>query len=320
MFHFLNKSLNLQLILLFMLTVWAGWTIFAQMTILPANGTLLLFQFIMIIWEWNAVIIRIAVLFLVLTMTIGIIQHFQTHHFSDNRSYMPGVFLLLLLNCGKYLHTLTPALLTLFVMALLMMMYSPNEQAGKMRDRIFAFGLLISFATFQDISAFGLVLFLIMMIALNNVTSFKDNLILVIGLSFPYIWAFAIAFISNGLQAFTQVWRDLTVLAPFKQFTAMRPIEYVTLAVFAIVTILLMIRSKRLLDNKLIVIRQAFNNINMLLISMLLFLWIGIVPLPMALQYLIVPVSIYMSLSVIQKKRCLFVDFLIITLCVLLWL
>lgn len=320
MFHFLNKSLNLQLVLLFLLTVWAGWTIFAQMTIQPANGTLILYQFITKIWEWDAIIIRIVVLFFVLTMTFGIIQHFQTHHFSDNRSYMPGVFLLLLLNCGKFLYTLTPALLTLFIMALIMMMYSPNEQAGKMKDRIFAFGLLISVATFQDISAFGLVLFLIVMIAINNVTSFKDNLILITGLSFPYIWAFAVAFMSSGLPAFTQVWRDLTVLAPVKQFTAIRPIEYVALAVFTIATIVFMIRSKRLLDNKLIVIRQAFNNINMLLISMVLFLWIGIVPLPMALQYLIVPVAIYMSLSVIQKKRCLFVDFLIITMCVLLWL
>ena len=189
-----------------------------------------------------------------------------------------------------------------------------------MKDRLFGFGLLIAIATMLDISAFGIVLFLIMMVAINNVTSFKDILILLSGIALPYIVAFSIAFISNGLQTFAQSWREVNILVPVKQFTHLRVIEYVAIAYFLLVSIILAIRNKRLLDNKLIVIRQAFNNINLLLISMLLFLFLAIVPFPAALFYVLPSVALHMSVAVTQKRYRYVIDVLIVSLCVLLWL
>lgn len=320
MFHSINKNLNIQLFFLALLFGWAGWTIFAQMTPTPADGTMLLFQMVSKIWVWKPVFARILVLITVLLMTLGIIQHSLKNHFAENKSYMPGVFFLLLLNCGKFLVTFSPALLTVFFITLIMMLYSPNEQASKMKDRLFGFGLLIAIATMLDISAFGIVLFLIMVVAINNVTSFKDILILLSGITFPYIFAFSIAFISNGLATFAQSWREVSVLVPTKQFTHLRVIEYATIAYFVLVTIILMIRDKKLMDSKLIVIRQAFSNVNLLLISMLLFLFLGIVPLPTALIYLLPSVALYMSVAVTQKRYRYVIDILIVGLCVLLWL
>jgi hypothetical protein len=200
------------------------------------------------------------------------------------------------------------------------MLYEPNEQAAKMKNRIFTFGLIISIATLLDISASGIALFLFLLISINNVTSFKDIVILFCGLALPYMWAFAVAFFCNGDPVFTQSWRDLSLFVPVKTFTTLRIIDYVTLAVFLVVTIWLMFRDKRLLDNKLIVIRQAFNNVNMLLISMLLSLWLGIMPLPYALFYLLPSLAVYMSLAVSKKRYWPFVDILILALCVMLWL
>jgi len=320
MFHWLSKNLNLQLVLLVPLLGWAGWAIFTRMTLGPSEGSMFLFQYIAKLWAMNDILVRIFALLMVLVMTIAVIQHFHKRHFSDTLNYLPGVFLLLLLNCGKFLYTFTPALLTDFFIALIMMMYSPNESAGKMKDRLFSFGMLIAVATFFDISAFGIVLFLIVMIAINNVTSFKDILILFLGLSFPYIWAFAIAFIVNGTSTFVQSWRNPSLFVPAKMFTSLRVIDYVAAAWFVVVTVFLMIRSKKLLDNKLIVIRQAFNNVNLLLISMALFLWLGMVPLNAALLYLLPPVSLYMSMGVVRKRPWVLVDFMIVSMCVLLWL
>lgn len=320
MFHKISKNTNLQLFILFLLVVWSAWIIFTRMTAMPADGTMKLYQYVAGIWAWKPIALRILAFIMVLATTAGIIHNSQSHHFSENRSFLPGIFLLLLLNCGKFLHTFSPALLTVFFIALSMIIYSPNEQAAKMKDRLFALGLLIAIATMLDISAFGIVLFLIMLIAINNVTSFKDILILLSGLSFPYIYAFSIAFISNSMPAYLQSWRSLHLFEPVKQFTHLRIIDYVALVGFVAVTIALMIRDKHLLDNKLIVIRQAFNNVNLLLISMLLLLWLGIVPLPAALLYLLMPVALYMSVAVSQKKYCYFVDFLIVSLCILLCL
>ena len=318
MFYFLNKNLNLQLVVLTILAGWSAWSIFTTMTFLPDSGTMFLFQVLGKIWAWNSYVVRIGALLVVLTLTWGVIQHFHNHHFSEARTYLPGVFLLLLLNCGKFLSVFTPALLTVFFVALIMMLYTPNETGVKMKDRIFSFGLIIAIATLLDISAFGIVLFFVMMIAVNNVTSFKDIMILLIGISFPYIFAFSVAFMCNGTPVFTQSWRTLSLFAPVKTFTSLRVIDYAALGWFLLVILFFLIRDKRLLDNKLIVIRQAFTNVNLLAISMLLFMFLGIVPLPKALLYLLLPMSVYMSVAVSQKRYRFLVDFQIVALCVLL--
>lgn len=320
MFHLLNKNLNIQLFFLVILTGWSGWLIFSQMSMLPQEGSMLMFQYLASWWTNHNTLVRIFVFAMVLTMTFGVIKHFDNNHFCESRTYMPGIFFLLLLNCGKFLHTFTPSLLTCFFIALILLMDTQNDSSANLKNRIFTFGLTIALATLLDISAFGIILFLILMISINNVTSIKDNLILFSGLLIPYIYAFAISYIAGTLPVFVQSWRDLTIFEPAKQFSHLRIIDYATLAFFILTIILLIIRDKRFLDNKLIIIRQAFTNNHLLVFSMLVFLWLGNVTLPLALTYLILPVSIYMAIAAIPKQRCLLVDILILALCVLLWL
>ena len=320
MFHLLNKNLNLQLFLLVILAGWSAWLIFTQMSLLPQEGTMMMYHYLALLWNSSKTIVRLIVLALVLTMTVGVIKHFDKNHFYENRTYMPGIFFLLLLNCGKFLHHFSPALLTCFFIALILLIYSPNESSANLKNRIFTFGLAIAIATLLDISAFGIVLFLILTISINNVTSIKDNLILFSGLLIPYIYAFAIAYLIGTMPVFLQSWRDLALFEPVKQFTHLRIIDYATLAFFVLALILLAIRDKQFLDNKLIIIRQAFANNHLLLFSMLIFLWLGSVPFPLALTYLILPASIYMAIAAIPKRRCILVDVLVVALCVLLWL
>ena len=281
---------------------------------------MLVYQHLAALWMSNNMIVRILTLALVLTMTIGVIRHFGKNHFYESRTYMPGIFFLLLLDCGKILHYFSPALLTCFFIALIWLMYSPNESSANLKNRIFTFGLTIALATLLDISAFGIVLFLVLMISINNVTSIKDNIILFTGLLIPYIYAFAISYIVGTLPAFVQSWRELAVFEPVKQFTHLRVIDYVVLAFFVLTVFILVIRSKRFLDNKLIIIRQAFTNNHLLLFSMLAFLLLGNVAFPIALTYLTLPASVYMSVAVIPKRHCVLVDILVVALCVLLWL
>lgn len=320
MFHFLNKNLNIQLFLLVVLVGWSTWLIFAKMTLLPQEGSMLMYQHLASLWTSNNLLVRVITFALVLTTTIGVIQHFNKNHFYENRTYMSGIFFLLLLNCGKFLHYFSPALLTCFFIALILLIYSPNESSANLKNRIFTFGLAIAVATLLDISAFGLVLFLILMISINNVTSIKDNIILFSGLLIPYIYAFALSYILDTLPVFVQSWRDLAVFEPVKQFTHQRIIDYATLAFFVLTIILLIIRGKRFLDNKLIIIRQAFTNNHLLLFSMLAFLLLGNVAFPVALTYLTLPASVYMGVAVIPKRRCVLVDIFVVALCVLLWL
>ncbi len=320
MFHLLNKNLNIQVFLLVVLAAWSAWLIFTQMTLLPLEGSMLMFQRLESLWVSHDLIVRILLVFLVLAMTMGVIRQCSVNHFYENTTYMPGIFFLLMLNCGKFLHYFSPALLTVFFIALILLMYTPNESSANLKNRIFTFGLAIAIATLLDINAFGIVLFLLLMISINNVTSIKDNIILFSGLLFPYIYAFALSYIIGTSTEFIQSWRDLSVFVPIKQFTQLRIIEYVAMAFFFLTIIILAVRDKRYLDNKLIIIRQAFTNNHLLLFSMLVFLWLGNVALPIALIYLILPASVYMAVAAIPKRRCIIVDILVVALCVLLWL
>ena len=320
MFHLLNKNLNIQLFFLVILAGWSGWLVFSQMSLFPQEGPMLMFQHLATWWSNHNTLARICVFAMVLIMTFGIIRHFDKNHFYESRTYMPGILFLLLLNCGKFLHYFSPSLLTTFFIALILLMNSPNESSAQLKNRIFTFGLTIALATLLDLSAFGIILFLLLMISINNVTSIKDNIILFSGLLIPYIYAFAISYIVGNLPVFAQSWRDLAIFEPAKQFSQLRIIDYATLAFFILTIILLIIRDKRFLDNKLIIIRQAFTNNHILLFSMLVFLFLGNVAFPIALTYLIIPLSIYLAIAVIPKRRWLLVDILIVALCVLLWL
>ena len=320
MFHLLNKNLNLQLFLLVILAGWSAWLIFSRMVLLPLEGSMLMYQHLTTWGANHSTLARVFILAMVLIITIGVIKHFNNNHFYESRTYIPGIFFLLLLNCGKFLHSFTPSLLSCFFIALILLIYSPNESSAQLKDRIFTFGLTIALATLLDVNAFGIILFLILTISINNVTSIKDNLILFSGLLIPYIYAFSISYIVGTIPVFVQSWRDLAIFEPVKQLSHLRIMDYVTLAFFILTVILLIIRGKRFLDNKLIIIRQAFINNHLLLFSMLFFLWLGNVTFPFTLTYLILPVSIYMAIAVIPKQRSLLVDILIVAFCALLWL
>lgn len=320
MLHLLNKNLNIQLFFLILLLGWSGWNIFARMTLMPAEGSMFLYHAIANLWDWNQIVVRIFAFLIVLTMTFGVLREFQQNHFYENRTYMPGIFLLLVLNCGKFLSMFTPALLTTFFTALIMIIYMPSESATKAKDRIFIFGLVIAIATMLDINAFGIFLFLVLTIATNSVSPLKDCLILLLGLLFPYIYAFSSAFLFDSLPAFLQSWRNLTIFAPIQEITHLRIVDYVALNYFAFISVYLIIRGKQLLDNKLIVIRQAFANTHLLFVSMMLFLWLGNMSMHGALLYLVPPIAIYLSVAVIPKRRRFIFDILVVALCILLWL
>ena len=320
MLHLLNKNLNLQLVILILLIGWSAWNIFAHMTLMPAEGSMFLYHPIAKLWTWSPVLVRILAFLIVLTMTYGVMQLFQQKHFYDNRTYMPGIFLLLTLNSGKFLNTFSPALLTTFFIALIMLLYLPSESASKAKDRIFTFGLAIAIATMLDISAFGIFLFLLLTLAINNITPFKDIVILVLGLLFPYLYAFSFAFLFDSMPAFLQSWRDITFFVPAKEIPHLRPMDYITLIFFCLMVVYLIVRDKKLLDNKLIVIRQAFTNIHLLFVSLLAFMWLGNMSMHGALLYLMMPVSIYLSVAVVPKRRRFIFDILLVAFCVLLWL
>ena len=181
MFHLLNKNLNIQLFFLVILAGWSGWLVFSQMSLIPQEGSMLMFQHLATWWTNHNTHARICVFAMVLIMTFGIIRHFDKNHFYESRTYMPGVLFLLMLNCGKFLHYFSPCLLTTLFIALILLLNSPNESSAQLKNRIFTFGLTIALATLLDISAFGIGLILSQRVSLFFGLLFLFGLLILTG-------------------------------------------------------------------------------------------------------------------------------------------
>lgn len=320
MFYLLNKNTRLQLAVLFLLMSWTAWTIFTDMLPSTGDGYMFFFQPFARMSVFAPVLSEIIVLLIVIVSVIGVIVHFNKQRFVDTQTYMPGIFLLLFLNCGHFLHSFTPAHFTLLFLTLILMMFSPGMAPARLKNRIFMVGLLISVATLIDLSAFGIVLLMIVMIATNSVSPVKDNMIFFSGLLIPYVYAFSVCYISSALPAFVQSWRDVEIFTPVRLFTSLRIIDYVCLAYLVVVIIVFAMHGKNFFDKKLIILRQAFNGVHLQFLSMLLFLFLGCVPFMTATMYLAPSIADYVSITTVQRKYRFVFDILIVVLFVLLWL
>lgn len=320
MLHILNKNIRIQIILLTLLAIWSGFTVFTQMTFDTPEGKMLLFQQLLTFAQGNPMIVRIFAFLIVMVSTFGINRHFNRQRYEEFTTMMPGIFFLLVMNCGHFIDIFTPALISILFLSIVMMVFVPGTPPAKMKGKILSLGILIAIATLIDFSAFGIVLLLLFIIGTNSVSPVKDSVILLAGLMLPYIYAFSIAYLCNSMPVFVQSWRQLQFFTPLKTITGLRVIDYVCVAYMFVAIIIFWIRGRNYFENKLIILRQAFNSIHLQFISMAIFLTLGSGSLMIVLSYIAPILSEYMSIAIAKKRYKYVYDIIIVALLVLLWL
>lgn len=320
MLYLLNKNTKFQIFIILILLAWSVWNVLINMTFEFQEGQLFLYQPVARLAQFNPLAIKIVVITLIFISLFAITTYFNKQKFVEFTTFMPGVFYLLLLNCGHFLDSLSPALFTIFFITVTMTVFTPGLSPSKLKNRIFLVGILISIATLTDIVAFGIVLFMIVTITTKSVSSLKDFLILFSGLLLPYIYTFSIVYFCDAMPAFLQSWRDVSLFAPIKHFMGLRIIDYVAMSYFLILMIIFIIRGKNYFDNKLIILRQAFYSVHLQYISMSLFLLLGGIPFTSAIVYLVPSVTEYLTVSTILRKYRFLYDILTVVLFLLLWL
>lgn len=320
MLHFLNKNLRAQVILLVGLLAWSVFTIFTSMTLCPIEGKTHLFTMLAGVMVKNALAMKLTAIVLLTVSAIGIVRHFNKQRFDESRTLMPGIFFLALMNFGHLLDTFNPSFFTIMALSTVMMIFTPGAAPARMKDNILTFGLIVSTATLVDFSAFGIVLFLVFIIATNSVTPMKDTIILLSGLVLPYVVAFSVFFLCGGTDGFISSWRQMEFIAPIKAFNTLSPMDYAALAYFMAAVVVFWFRGRNYFENKLIMLRQAFTGLHLQFVSMAVFMIAGCIPLMPAIAYLTPSVAEYMSVSVIKKRRRFVYDAVIAILFVLLWL
>ena len=320
MFYYLNKSQIVQFVLVVLLLAWSVFTIITQVTVCPSDGQSLLFQRLSDYWMQHPANLKMSAILLLLIESLLIGRFYSVNRFSENQTYIPVVFFLLVMNLGGFLATVTPAALTLVFLTLIMRVNTQDENERPVKNRVFTSGLLVGAASLFDPLAVFAVIFLLLSLVTHRYSKPKDVLILLFGLLFVYAYVFSAAFFSDSVPVLTASIKNLSFFGMFKNVRLLSVYDYVFLGYSALLVVYLIIQLKLFYDNKLIVLRKRLVTIYILtfvLIAMMLFSGLE---LSYGILYIMLPISLYFSMITQYKKRIILHDILIVAFYVLLWL
>ena len=320
MFHFLNKHIVLQWILVVLLLAGAGYVIFTQMTLCPPDGQGILYPSLHAWLAARPLAMRVIALLLLLFLSLQVQRFFQISKFYDNKTWMPVVLLLGLLLAGRFLNTFSPTWITLPVLATILLLNNRDANEQPVKNRIFTSGILVGLCTLLDPYSVWILLFIIMALLTNRFSSFKEIIILICGFEMVYTYVFAVGFLTDSTSAIVHLVKQVGYFEIIRHITSLTVLDYVLTAVLFVGLVYMVAALTRYFDTKLIVLRKRFLTIILLFVVMLVALLFSQYAFRPALVYLVMPLTLLYSMMSLLKNRRLLNDILIAAVIVLLCL
>lgn len=320
MFHFLNKHIVLQWILIVLLLVGAGYVIFTQMTLCPPEGQGILYPSLHVWLAARPLAMRVTALLLLLFLSLQVQRFFQISKFYDNKTWMPVVLLLGLLLAGRFLNTFSPTWVTLPVLATILLINNRDANEQPVKNRIFTSGVMVGLCTMLDPYSVWILLFIMMALLANRISSFKEIIILICGFEMVYAYVFAVGFLTDSTSVIVHSIRQVEYFGIIRHFTSLKVMDYVLTGFLLLGVIYMVAVLTRYFDTKLIVLRKRFLTIILLFVVMLVALVFSQYAFRPALIYLMMPLTLLYSMMSLLKNRRLLNDILIAVVIVLLCL
>lgn len=320
MFYFLNKHNVLQLVLIVPLLVWAGYTIFTQMTIQPAEGQLFLYRSVCPFLATHPVQLKLLACLIITLGTLFIYLFFSESKFADNHTLIPVMMSLLLLNTGHFLTSFTPAYFTILFSSFIIFLNVRLEHDRPVKNRVYTSGILLALATLFDAQAVWMVLFMILSLIANRVSKTKEIIILLLGMLMVYVYVFLFFFMSDRMGEMMEVLKHLQLLTIVRQFLTLQPLQYVLAGYSVLLLLLSIVVLKMYYDNKLIIIRKRFVTTWLLTFVGLVMAVFSGLAFHDSFLYLLLPMCLLMSMLCLVKRRRFVYDFFLVVMFVLLWL
>ena len=320
MFYYLNKSLSVQLILILLLLAWAVFTIVTQVTVTPADGQLILFQHLAGFWQQHPTNLKVSAVLMLLVETLLLARYYSVNRFAENQTYIPVVFFLLAVNVGGVLTTLTPAVITVVIMTVVLMLNAMDENERPVKNRVFTSGLLVGIASLFDPVAVFAVVFLLLSLITHRYSKSKEILIMLFGLLFVYAYLFSVAFFTDGMTQLVSSLKNLSFFGFVNEVKTLSVFDYVFVGFTVLLVTYLIIQLKLYYDNKLIVLRKRLVNIHFLMFALAAMLVFSGLPFSHSLLYVMPTIALYFGMITQYKSRIILHDVLIVAFFVLLWL
>lgn len=320
MFFYLNKNKIIQLILALGLIGWTIFSIVTTMTLLPPDHQAFLYQTIHPwlanhLWSYKL----LAILFVVLS-ALFIQRSFHISKFSDNVTYMPIVFFLLLLNLNHSFSLFSPALFTILTASFLIMMNAQNEHDPSIRNKIFGSGLILGINTLIDCNSIWLLVLMMLILRTTSISKLKETLILLIGFLFIYIYLFTYGYVTDTMDSITNGFQQIEFFGLIHHFSSLQWLDWLLLLILSLTIFVFAFAGKIYFDSKVVALRRRYISFLLLILSMVIIALFSPYDLRHALPYLLMPTSLLFALIALIEERKWLHDIFIIATCVLLWL
>jgi len=320
MFYFLNKHNVLQLVLAVPLAVWAFYTIFTQMTIYPVAGQSYLYRAFFPFLSTHPIQLKILASAM-LVLWVLLVQFFFTgSKFIENQTFMPVLFSLAFVNAGHFLTTFTPAFFTVLFCSLIIFFTTRLEHDSPHKNRIYSAGILIAIASLFDLQAVWITLFMLLSLAANRVTKSKEIVIMFLGMLLVYVYLLLFFFMTDRMGGLAEVFWHLHLLYVVRHFFDLSTSQYVLAGYSLLLMLVLNIIVKVFYDNKLIVLRKRFVSTIFLSVMMVLMVVFSGLDFGNNMLYLLIPMTLVMSMCCQIKRRKFVHDVYLVALLVLLWI
>jgi hypothetical protein len=320
MFHFLNKHIVLQWVLIVLMLVGAGYLIFTRMTLCPPDGQGLLYAPLHAWLAARPLAMRVTASLLLLLLLLLIQRFFAVNKFCENKTWMPVLFLLGLILCGRFLELFSPTWVTLPMLAAILLLNTRDANEQPVKNRVFASGIMVGLCTLIDPYSVWILLFIIMALLANRFSSLKEIIILICGFEIVYAYVFSVGFLADTTPVIVHLIKNVEYFGIIRHFASLKVIDYVLTGVLLLSFIYMVATLTRYFDTKLIVLRKRFLTIILLFVVMLVTLVFSQYAFRPALIYLMLPLTLLYSMMSLLKNRRLLNDILIVAVIVLLCL
>lgn len=317
MFYCLNKHTVLQAILIGCLLVLSGFKIFARMTLLPADGQMVLYQLIYPLWQNHPVYCKIFAMLLLLVEVSLIQGYYHVNSFADAPTLMPAFFFLLLMNAGNAIEVFTPACFTLVFFTLILFVNLNVDRDRPLKNTVFFSGIGVGISILFDPVAVWIAAFVILAMLVNRCLGLKELIILLSGMLTTFLYLFAIYFLSDSLPQLKSALVRYPYFAAFHHSALWHVKDIVRIIYVGLLAAYMVVTLKLFYDNRLIVLRKRLVVIHLLLFVSVLMLFSSMFGLRSGFIYLFIPITLYFSMLSFLKNRRILHDILLIVFFIL---
>lgn len=304
MFYILQKRPILQLVIVLALCAFLGLRLFSASisydyfwAALPFSGPLAsavslhndLFRGLMLIF----IVIEALLLY----------SFFKKGKFTDNHTFFPVVWLLFFYAFGSFLLPFTPIFITNVAVVLLVTLNSVSQNS---KVAVLMSGVVVGLASLYDISAVLLLVYVFISLIISKLNWIRDIVVSLVGFLLPYIYVAAGFYFHGTFGYLISSMQQISIQPYLFASPHFSPISLACLAVFVLFLPYAFLQLKLLADNKLVVIRNRYISLNFLMLVLFCMALFSPIPLPYSLSYLTVPLAMYLSALIPEKRFSIF--------------